>query len=122
MRAGWTWKVQQRDLPVLAEALDCLYRFFWIRGRAFEGREIFAMPQPNCTADTPTNDRALHETVRSQLLLHWGMFCYFLGDYAEAETHLQASLTLARQQEWATDRGQRAQHARLDSCVAGQPG
>jgi predicted ATPase/ribosomal protein S18 acetylase RimI-like enzyme len=98
--AGWQQAVAHLDLAALDPAVDALYRYYWIYGRAQEGAELLAQAAAQLDAVDEHPDLPQLDRVRSKLDLRQGMFYYFLGDYEAATNHL----TAAQQRAQALDR------------------
>ena len=98
--AGWQQAVAHLDLAALEPAVDALYRYYWIHGRAQEGAELLAQAAARLSAIDEHPDWRQLDLVRTRLDLRQGMFHYFLGDYDVATNHL----TAAQQRAQALDR------------------
>ncbi|RIK38769.1 MAG: hypothetical protein DCC55_20105 [Chloroflexi bacterium] len=94
--AGWQQAVAQLDLAALEPAVDALYRYYWIYGRAQEGVELLAQAATQFALIDQHPELLRLDMVRSKLDLRQGMFYYFLGDYETATVHLTAAHQRAR--------------------------
>jgi DNA-binding SARP family transcriptional activator/predicted ATPase/ribosomal protein S18 acetylase RimI-like enzyme len=98
--AGWQQAVAQPDLATLEPAVDALYRYYWIHGRAQEGVELLAQAAIRLSSIDEHPESHQLDLVCAKLDLRQGMFYYFLGDYGAATNHL----TAAQQRAQSLDR------------------
>ncbi|MCA9916400.1 MAG: tetratricopeptide repeat protein [Anaerolineales bacterium] len=96
IRAAWQWAVANQQFNLIDLAAQSLYLFFWARNRFAEGRIFFAEALEALAHAEPTEAiRLLQARLRARLadLVLW------LGEYELAETLLQQSITVYRNQQ-----------------------
>lgn len=97
VRQAWQWAVHYQLADVIQQALPGLYAFYGTRGWFAEGIEAFHRAETALPAD-----RTECQLVQAHLLTRQGEFYYELGQLAQAEAKLEASLQLYRQLSAAT--------------------
>ncbi len=102
VRAAWRWAVCQPLTPAkracLADALESLYLFYWLRSWLQEGYTIFGRAAEVLPSTQPT-DGVLSARIRWRQ----GEFSLWLGNYEEADALLDESVVVLRRNDQATE-------------------
>ncbi len=90
LRAAWRFALEEWDEGALGGLIDGLHRFYEIRGRFQEGRELFV------GAIEPLRARAKAGLLLAKVLVRAGRFLHALGASREAKPLIEEGLALAR--------------------------
>jgi len=114
VRAGWDWAITHGRWQDVGRALESLYHFYAMRGRAQEGEEAFRKAaaglesgskpgrgKPDTRRGTPGEE---NQEALAKLLARQGAFCYHVGFHGKARAMLQRSLAVFRRlgNQWET--------------------
>ena len=90
LRAALRWTLESQEAEMGLRLVSVLFRFWFARNHAHEGRiwleQVLAQP----TAQE-------HTAVRAKALLGAGLLAFFLGDLSEAHRLLEESLSISRE-------------------------
>jgi predicted ATPase/Tfp pilus assembly protein PilF len=93
IRAAWDWSLENEDWSTLSVLLEGVYRFHHVKGLYQLGERIFGGAASAMTRDQADFDR---EVLRAKLLARQGRFLFQLGEYANARSLLDTSLSVLR--------------------------
>ena len=96
VRTAWQWAIQQPGMPYIAAATDPLYDFFRYTCRYSEGKELFAAGAARLRDRSTNSQSRTALEVAEHLETLAAVFCYHLGEHAEAAQCFQAVLAAAR--------------------------
>jgi predicted ATPase/DNA-binding CsgD family transcriptional regulator len=91
VRAAWNWAVQNKDVERLQHAVQPLDTFCQYQGRFTEGTALFEQAL-STLENMPHSSAGAH--TRAQLECCLGWFCIRLGNFDQAHTRFESSLSL----------------------------
>jgi predicted ATPase/DNA-binding SARP family transcriptional activator len=100
LRLSWAWAIVHRDLSVLEQSCESLYRFYEIQGWVSEGEAAFSRAVASLAAPNgsgPPDER--RELVLGKLMARQGALASRLGWLDKAQSLLEKSLAIFRRQE-----------------------
>ena len=93
IRSAWRWAVQHHNIPGLANALDALGLFYYMRSWFMEGADMFRL----ATAELESLREKSHvNEIWGQLRARQGWFTFLLGKQQEGLRQLQESIEVLR--------------------------
>jgi predicted ATPase/DNA-binding SARP family transcriptional activator/uncharacterized protein HemY len=96
IRAAWEWAATQGEIEAIERALEPLFNLQQNRGYCQEGLEDFSSALASIDAPAAPMQHPGLEALRARLRARQGAFCYALGDYGAATSHLEHSLRSAQ--------------------------
>jgi predicted ATPase/DNA-binding SARP family transcriptional activator len=101
VRVSWRWAIANKNVTIIAQSLESLYRFYEMRGWVSEGEAAFAKAVVSLyiPANPQRNLDPQHEFVLGQLMARQGALCSRLGLADKARRLLEKSLTIFRHLE-----------------------
>jgi tetratricopeptide (TPR) repeat protein len=105
IRAAWHHAAGRADAPALAQALDTLALFYYMRSWFAEGEAAFGRAA-EVLADKQHEQPA--KSIYARLLAQQGWFCFLLGRQQEGRELLQRGVTILR--TWSDQEGEATQY------------
>lgn len=101
VRVSWRWAIANKNITVIGQLLESLYRFYEMRGWVSEGEAAFAKAVVSLyiPANPQRNFDSQHEFVLGQLMARQGALCTRLGLADKARRLLEKSLAIFRRLE-----------------------
>ncbi len=107
LSAMWHYAVETRDLKVLRQTAEGMYRIHEMRSHFHEGRELFeeATAMVRTLSATDPTPQQTGEELLALLLTYQGAFCYLQGAYKTARALLKESRTLLQHHNMQSELG-----------------